>query len=136
MPTSNWKGQLAVGKVQTRALELGYIPSIPFVDCRYDLILEDKQRKLWRVQVKYANGKPSNTDGSVVVKLEYNDRTHHSYTYNATEIDALVVYLPVIDKLCWLPPDIYVGKKRLSIRVVPPKNGQKVKIVLANNYFW
>lgn len=135
MPTSNWKGQLAVCKVETHAIELGYVPSRPSIDCRYDTILDDGQ-KLWRVQVKYANGKPSNTNGAVVVKLEYNDRTKHSYTYTFNEIDALIVYIPRIDRLCWLPPHTYVGKKRLNIRLEPPKNGQKSGMILADEYFW
>ena len=135
MPTSNWKGQLAVCKAESRAMELGFVPSRPLMDCRYDMIVDDGNR-LWRIQVKYANGKPSNTQGSVVVKLEYNDRTNHSYTYNHDEIDALVVYIPRIDHLCWLAPKVYVGKKRLSVRVEPPKNGQKNGLVLASDYFW
>lgn len=122
-------------KAQIRAVELGYLVSIPTHHCRYDLVLDDGS-KLWRVQVKYADGKPSNSDGAVVVKLEYNDRTSHSYTYSFDEIDALVVYIPRADKLCWLPPITYVGKKRLNIRLEPPKNGQKHKMVLAGEYFW
>ena len=133
--TSNMKGQLAVSKAELRAVELGYVPSRPLFDSRYDMIIDDR-KKLQRVQVKYANGKPSNTEGAVVVKLEYNDRTNHSYTYNITEVDALVVYIPRIDKLCWLPPRVYAGKKRLSIRIEPPKNGQRVGLVLASDYFW
>lgn len=135
MVTSNTKGDIAELKAQLRATELGYTISIPNHHCRYDLVLDDGH-KLWRVQVKYANGKPSNSDGSVVVKLEYNDRTKHSYTYNALEIDALVVYLPKIDKLCWFPPNVYVGKKRLSIRVDKPKNGQVKHLVVADKYYW
>lgn len=116
-------------------MELGLIPNRPLMDCRYDMIVDDG-KKLWRVQVKYANGKPANTDGSVVVKLEYNDRTKHSYTYHEDEVDALVVYIPKLDKLCWLPLEVFVGKKRLSVRIEPPKSGQKKGLVLASNYFW
>jgi len=116
-------------------MELGWIPSRPLYDSRYDMIIDDG-KKLWRIQVKYANGKPSNTTGAVVVKLEYNDRTQHSYTYNYKEVDALVVYIPRINRLCWLPPEVYVGKKRLSVRIKAPKNGQKRHLVLASDYLW
>lgn len=133
--TSNRKGELAVFKMQIRALELGFIPSIPSIICRYDALIDDGS-KVWRVQVKYANGKPSNTSGSVVVKLEYNDRSHHSYTYKDTEVDALVVYIPRIDRLCWFPPSIFSGKKRLSVRISSPVNGQVVGINRAEDYFW
>ena len=135
MITSNRKGQIAVSKAQVRAIELGFNPCIPVMDCRYDLVLDDG-KKLWRVQVKYADGKATHTSGSVIVKLEYNDRTHHSYTYTREEIDALVVYIPKIGKLCWLSPEVYVGKKRLHIRIERPMNNQRNKVILASDYFW
>ncbi len=137
MPTSNWKGQLATTKALLRALELGYFPSIPVMDCRYDLVLEDKSRKMWRVQVKYANGVPANSTGAVVVKLAYETRQRrHVYTYHEDEVDALVVYIPKIDKLCWFPCHAFVGKKVLCVRLEPPLNGQKTKIFLASDYLW
>jgi len=105
------------------------------MDCRYDLIVDDG-KTLHKVQVKYANGKPSNAKGAVVVKLEYEDRTNHSYTYQDSEVDALVVFIPKIDRLCWLPPKVFTGKKRLSIRIAAPLNQQKNGIVMANDYFW
>jgi hypothetical protein len=39
--TSNSKGHLAVCKAELRAIELGFIPSRPVYDARYDLILDD-----------------------------------------------------------------------------------------------
>ena len=136
MPTSNWKGQLAVSKAETHAIELGLIPNRPSIDCRYDIIIDDGKR-LWRVQVKYANGVSSHTSGSVVAKLAYETRQRRStYTYNESEVDALIVYIPKIDKLCWFPCQAFVGKKVFSIRLDPPLNGQKTKIYYAHDYFW
>lgn len=80
METSNWKGQLAVSKAQVRAIELGYYVSVPLMDYRYDLVLDDG-KKLWRVQVKYANRISTHTTGSVVVNLAYETRKRrHVYT--------------------------------------------------------
>ena len=62
-----------------RALELGCIPSRPVYDTRYDLIIDDS-KKLKRIQVKYADGRPSRSKGSVVVKLAYEDRRKKIYT--------------------------------------------------------
>lgn len=136
METSNLKGQLAVSKVELRAMELGFIPSRPLFDSRYDVIIDDG-KKLWRVQVKYGNGKPRNSVGSVTVNLAYETRGRKNiYTYNESEVDALVVYIPKIDKLCWFPCEVFVGKKELSIRIDPPLNGQKSKIYYAYDYFW
>ena len=133
--TSNVKGQLAISKAELRALELGYIPSRPSFDTRYDLII-DNLKTLGRVQVKYADGKPSNTGGSVVVKLAYEDRKKRIFTYRKEEIDALIVYIPRIDRLCFLPPKIFVGKRNLCIRLEKPKNNQRKKVIFAEDYYW
>ena len=133
--TSNIKGQLAVSKTELRALELGFIPSKPIFDTRYDLIL-DTLTGLLRVQVKYADGIPSNSRGSVVVKLSYEDRKKRIFTYNKKEIDGLIVYIPKIDKLCFLPPRIFEGKRNLCIRISKPGNNQKKGVIFAEDYFW
>ena len=136
MITTNWKGQLAVSKTETHAAELGLVPCRPLMDCRYDVIIDDGN-KLWRVQVKYANRMSPNSVGAVAVNLAYETRRRrHVYTYSDDEVDALVVYIPKIDKLCWFPCETFVGKKELSIRLKPPLNGQKNKIIYARDYFW
>lgn len=133
--TSNLKGQIAASKAELRALELGYIPSRPIFDTRYDLIL-DNSKCLIKVQIKYADGKITHSQGAVNVHLEYNDRRHNSFTYQEAELDGLIVYFPKIDRLCFFPPKIYVGKKRLCVRLKPPKNHQTRGIILADNYLW
>ena len=67
-------------KAELRALELGFIPSRPVFDTRYDLII-DNNKSLKKVQVKYADGKPSKSKGAVVVKLSYENRRKKIYTY-------------------------------------------------------
>lgn len=133
--TTNLKGQLAVSKTELRAIELGFLPSRPLFDSRYDLIIDDG-KSLSRIQIKYANGKSKNSSGNVVVKLEYENRKKQFYTYNETEVDALVVYIPEIDRLCYFPKLVFVGKRKLSIRLKPSKNNQKKGIILANKYIW
>lgn len=133
--TTNVKGQIAVSKVELRALELGYIPSRPVFDTRYDLILDDRKRLL-RVQIKYADGKLSHSVGSVMVKLGYEDRKNHTFTYQGNEVDGLIVYIPKINKLCFLPPALFLGKIKVHIRYEPPKNNQKKGIICAQDYLW
>lgn len=133
--TTNTKGQLAVSKAELRAFELGYLPSRPLFDARYDLIVDDG-KNLKRLQVKYADGKPTNTAGAVVVKLEYVDRKHNTHTYKDGEVDALVVYIPRIDRLCFLPKLTFLNKKKLSIRISKTKNNQKKGIIAAEDYYW
>lgn len=133
--TTNFKGQIAMSKAELRSIELGYIPSKPVFDTRYDLILDDS-KSLLRVQIKYADGKMSHSEGSVRVNIEYMDRKRNIYTYKTTEVDGLIVYIPRIDRLCFFPPKVFAGKRNLCIRVDPPKNRQTRGILLANDYFW
>jgi hypothetical protein len=133
--TSNVKGQIAVSKAELRALELGFLPSRPIFDTRYDLIIDDF-RSLKRVQVKYADGTPTNAEGSVVVGLTYLTRTKKLYTYLENEVDGLIVYIPRTNKLCYLPPEIFAGKKAISIRLKKSKNNQTKGIIFAENYYW
>ncbi len=135
--TTNMKGQLAVSKVELRALELGYIPSRPIFDARYDLILDDpRTHKLMRIQIKYADAKLSKSLGSVSVKLAYENRKKDRYTYGSEEVDGLVVYLPKINKLCFFLPEMFVGKERISIRYTETKNRQLKGVVFAKDYLW
>lgn len=133
--TTNVKGQLAISKTELRALELGYIPSRPVFDTRYDLIL-DNFKSLIRVQVKYADGTPSKSKGAVVVKLAYEDRSKKVYTYQESEVDGLIVYIPKIDKLCFLKPKVFVGKRNLNIRLEKSGNNQKKGVIFAEDYLW
>ena len=136
MITSNRKGQIAVSKAQVRAIELGFNPCIPVMDCRYDLVLDDGE-KLWRVQVKSTDHKPSHSTGAVTAQLTYETRQRRRVVrYNEDEVDALVVYIPKIDRLCWFLPEIFAGKSALTIRIEPSKNKQKSRIILASDYFW
>lgn len=119
-----------------RALELGYVPSIPIMDCRYDLVLDDG-KKLWRVQVKYGDMQLANSVGAIGVRLSYETRGRRRvYTYSQQEVDSLVVYIPKIDRVCWFPCDTFIGKHELVIRLNPPLNSQKAKILYAHDYFW
>jgi hypothetical protein len=133
--TTNVKGQIAISKAELRAIELGYIPSKPIFDTRYDLILDNHQ-KLIKVQIKYADGKMSNSEGAVMVKLGYQDRKKNIYTYQKEEIDALIVYLPKINKLCYFPCEVFVGKEKIHVRYLKPKNNQIKGILYAEKYYW
>ena len=133
--TTNFKGQIAASKAELRAIELGYIPSRPIFDTRYDLILDDF-KSLIKVQIKYADGKISHSTGSVMVKLGYEDRKGNMYTYQNNEVDGLIVYIPKVDKLCFFPPSVFLGKVKIHIRYQKPKNNQKKRILSAEDYYW
>lgn len=129
------KGQLAQSKAELRSLEKGYLPSRPIYDNRYDLIV-DTTKELLKLQVKYADGKPSSSNGSVIVKLAYEDRQKKVHTYQQNEVDGLLVYIPKIDKVCFFTTDMFIGKRNLCIRIEKPKNNQKRGVIFAKDYLW
>ena len=131
----NEKGDMAIFKVCLIAAEKGYIVSKPLSESsRYDLVLDDG-KKLLKTQVKFADGKLTNTDGSIRVSLEkrYGDR---SMTYTSDEIDVLLVYVSKVDKVCVFYPEHFVGKKNLHIRLVPTKNNQTKGCTMLENHVW
>jgi len=130
------KAELARIKVEARALELGVICSRPSVEgTRYDCIL-DINGKLHRAQIKYCNCASAHSSGAFTVRLRSNPGQGAARCYTSDEVDALLVYLPSVDKICFFPPDVFCGKTAISIRLEPSRNGQSKGCLPARNYFW
>ena len=130
------KAEIAMMKVGIRALQLGAAVSKPiFEGARYDYIIE-RNGKLYRAQVKYMDGKLGYTSGAVYLNLRKQIKKNKNCPYNDSEIDVLVGYVPRIDKLCWFGPEVFCGRKSLSIRIAPAKNGQIKGCLAANDYLW
>jgi hypothetical protein len=110
LPDQIRKAEIAMMKVGIRALQLGAFVSKPiFEGARYDYIIE-RDGKLYRAQVKYVDGKNKTADGVVVVNLRKQIKKDKNRPYNESEVDALVVYAPKIDKVCWFGPEVFCGK--------------------------
>ena len=74
---------------------------------------------------------------SVVSLRRWNGNKHQNIrTYLKSEIDAIAVYLPKIDRICWIPSEKFHGKANLYIRIDKPKNGQTQNLLMAEDYFW
>ena len=130
------KAEIAMMKVGIRALQLGAFVSKPiFEGARYDYIIE-RDGKLYRAQVKYVDGKNKTADGVVVVNLRKQIKKDKNCPYNESEVDALVVYMPKIEKVCWFGQEVFCGKQSLSIRISPTKNGQIKGCLAAEEYLW
>lgn len=131
------KGITAQLKAELRANELGYVVSKPTTDsCRYDMIIDDG-KSLKRVQVKYCAHSEEESVGSVSLNLRkyyLNGKQRTSYTKD--EIDAVVVYVAPIDKLCYLPIEVVDGKQSITLRYEKPKNNQKAKVLECADYYW
>lgn len=119
------KGELAILKVQTVALGKGYVVSIPASVARYDLVVDDGD-KLMRVQVKYGGGIAPQTESAVRVSLNYTDRKGVDNAYDSTDVDALAVYIPRVDKVLWFTPDKFCGKMKLQIKIAGLKRSNSM----------
>jgi len=143
LPDQIRKAEIAMMKVGMRALQLGAFVSKPifegarydYIIARYDYIIE-RDGKLFRAQVKYADGKHKRTFGAVQVNLRKQIKKNRNHPYNGDEIDALLIYVPKLDKICWFGPEIFNGKQNLSIRIAPSKNGQIKGCLAAEDYLW
>lgn len=130
------KGYLAILKVEERAQEKGIIVSRPVVDAAYDLVLDDG-RKLHRVQVKYADGKPAHGDGAIVVSLGRRiGKGFRHALYSRKEIEAVLVFVPKIQQVLWISPIIFEKKRTLYLRFEGAKNGQIKGLNLASAMVW
>lgn len=110
------KGEIAQLHAELRAVELGHIVSRPLTVSRYDLLI-DNGSKIFRVQVKYADGKASGTDNAVLASLTYTDRSKQSNYYSEEDVDAFVIYVPRVDEVLWFPAHLACGKGKLQIKV-------------------
>ena len=136
MHATHQKGEIAQIKVMLRAMEKGVVLSKPLIESRYDFILDDG-KKLERVQVKYANGKWCNSQGSVRVNLKCWDGGRKlCRRYSAHEVDALLVYIPQIDEVLRFEADIFCERAGFTVRIEPAKNGQTKSILNARDFIW
>ncbi len=125
------KGQIAVCKVCVEAIKRGAELYFPTTPVRYDLIM-DYQGKLYRAQVKYADGKCHHATG--VIPLHLRKRKGRCYTRD--EIDVLLVYIPSIDRVCWFGPEIFDNKMVLHLRLTPARNNQRSGCLMVQDHLW
>lgn len=127
---SHKAGELACLKVEMKALELGAVVSKPSVEyTRYDRVI-DWGGKLYRAQVKGLSNYSTRVAGSVTVDLRKSGNV-----YTATDIDVMVVYLPELDKVYWLPIELFTGTTKV-FRYSLAKNGQQHRCTEIGQYEW
>jgi hypothetical protein len=135
-PTKKQKGDFAELKVACDLRRRGYPVSIPFgEEAPYDLVV-DRDGRLERIQVKYADRR----DRSVVevrcysltiVNGKAKSRTH----YTAQTIDWLAVYDVVTDRCFYIPAaELGTGRTAFTLRFSPTLNGQRAGIRFADAY--
>ena len=133
------KGEIAKLKVMLRAIDKGFVVSVPSTEgCRYDLVIDDGI-KLWRTQCKYINGRASKSTGNVVLNLRRDSgfkKRGRYRTYTTQDIDVVVGYIPETGDIVWLPPELWDGKSSLQLRVTPALSGQVKRTIPISQYLW
>lgn len=111
-------GQIAQLKIQIKAIEKGLTVSTPNLpQCRYDIILDDK-KNIIRGQIKFCNSKTSKN--TLLICLDKGK--HHGKMYSDKEIDIILVYVPILDKILMYPPKMFNNKRHISINLSNPKS--------------
>jgi PD-(D/E)XK endonuclease len=131
------KGQEAVLEVQKRALEKGVIICFPTVEQRFDLVLVHPSGSCQRAQIKYANAVTSRSGGAVELDLRKATRNvGKKRTYTTAEIDIILVYLPLVDKVVAFGPKIFSKRASISIRLRPRKSINGKQMFRYQDYCW
>lgn len=128
------KHELALLKVQLRALEVGAIVNRPVVEgTRYDLVI-DYEGCLYRAQVKYAD---SSRDDAFTVSFQSsaNGKVTQKF-YKKSEVDVILVYAPKVDKLLWLNIEDVEGRSTMAFKLRPSKNNQSKGCHVVDDYIW
>lgn len=128
------RGQVAQLKIEQQAILRGLVVSRPSIDARYDIVIDDG-KILQRVQVKYASGKPSHSNGAVNIPLRKQHK-NRALTYSGIEVDMILVYVPEVDKIVRLLPEHFSGKQQVVIRFKPPTNGQLKGVNRIEDFLW
>ncbi len=127
-------GEISEAAIITRFLQLGYVVLTPYGgNQRYDLIIEDTDRQLWRVQCKTAWIDENDT----VLKF---DTANHNVTgkkrdwrHYREQCNYFAVFCEKLGKIYLIPVD-EVGTTRASLRLMPAKNGQEKHVRWAKDY--
>jgi hypothetical protein len=131
---TNQIGEISEAAIIVRFLQLGYVVLTPYGgNQRYDLMIEDEDEKLWRVQCKTGWIDESST----LIKF---DTANHNVTGSNRQMrhyrgqcDYFAVYCENLNKVYLIPVD-QVGTTRAHLRLDTPKNNQGKLVRWAKDY--
>ena len=131
---TNAIGDISEAAIIARFLQLGYVVLTPYGgNQRYDLVIEDCEGKVWRVQCKTAR---IEDEGTVVA---FNTATHNIATKNRQtrhyrgQCDYFAVFCEELNKIYLISVD-KVGTTKANLRLVAAKNSQEKNVRWARDY--
>jgi prevent-host-death family protein len=134
--STDQKGGIAETAITAAATALDIPVLRPVVEhCRYDLAFEIGDRIL-RVQCKW--GCLDDEEAVIQVQLQSSwlspTAGYVRSSYTANEIDLVAVYCHALKRCYLLPIALVAGRRAISLRLKPPKNGQRACINLAEDF--
>jgi PD-(D/E)XK endonuclease len=131
--TTDQKGAIAEAAIVLAAVERGIGVYRPVAEGgRYDLIF-DVRGRLMRVQCKSAA-----KQGDVLHIRCYSSRRTLggmvSRPYTAEQIDAITAYAHDLRRCYFIPVGLVDGRRALSLRLAPARNGQRSRIHWAGDF--
>lgn len=127
-------GDISESAIVTKFLQLGYVVLTPYGrNQRYDLVVEDAEDQLWRIQCKTAW---IDEDGTV---LKFDAGNHNVTGKNRQtrhyrgQCDYFAVYSAELNKVYLVPVD-EVGDTRAHLRLTLPKNRNQHGYRMAKDY--
>ena len=125
------KGDLGVAKAHCDLVEKGYIVMFPTTEhAPFDLVAYDGTNFV-RIQVKYRKA----VKGSVQIRLEswWADKNgSHGVPIDKNQVDVFCVFCPDTDRCYYFRPENM--HLHFSIRIAAPKNNQRKRVNLAENF--
>jgi hypothetical protein len=132
-------GQQSEAAIIARLLEVGYNVLVPYLgeNLRYDLMIEDADEKLWRVQCKTGKLHTSKEFIEFNASSSYYHHLKEGTTWGRKsyhgQIDYFAVYCPDIQGAYFVPVDHVPGTEG-RLRLLPTRNKQEKNIRWAKDY--
>lgn len=114
MSISNEKGDIGEAAFVLASAKKGYWTGKMPQGCPYDYVLDRRDGKLERVQVKFRS---MSEGGTVTIKLSQNTFTNRT-TYSEQNVDSIAVYVNELDTVFLIPITKLVGVNEVVLRCV------------------
>ena len=128
-------GDISEAAIIMRLLQTGYVVLTPYgKNHRYDLMIEDAEGKVWRIQCKTGWMDEEQTTVSFATASSYNHTAKQKgWRHYRGQIDFFAVYCEGLNKVYLVPVDI-VGVTWAKLRLAPTKNKQEKNVQWAKDY--
>jgi predicted AAA+ superfamily ATPase len=127
-------GKMGEALVAQHALERGLSVFVEFGDnSKIDLIIEDNQQKLHRVQVKVVTRSEKTPEVSVLYL--YKSGPNYQFRYTTSDVDWFALIDDLTKKVAWIPSSICEeASSSINLRHAPTKIKQTKRIRMFDDY--